>query len=108
MKSIDRRESWTRMTSGSGQSKSKKLKSVSREGIISHMKLFGLAAMKYAYLIVGLIGLVSTVIIILKVINLPSITNLGMVFRFVIACLSLVVMRAGFNGFYQLNRGRND
>jgi hypothetical protein len=108
MKSIDGRVIWTWITSGSGQSKLRKLKFVSRGGIMSQMKLFGLAAMKYAYLLVGLTGLVSTVIIILKVINLPSISNLGMVFRFVIACFSLVVMRAGFNGFYQLNRGRND
>jgi hypothetical protein len=108
MKSVDGREIWNWITSGSDQTKSKKLKSVSWEGIMPHMKLFGLAAMKYTYLLVGLAGLVSTVIIILKVINLPSISNLGMVYRFGIACFSLVVMRAGFNGFYELNRGRNN
>jgi hypothetical protein len=60
--------------------------------------------LKSVYLLVGIAGMVGTVIIILKVINLPSISDLEMVLIFSLGCLSLWVMWAGFYGLRELTR----
>lgn len=57
---------------------------------------------KFLYLLSGIAGLSGALIITFKVINLASISSLNMVLIFGAACLSLVVMRAGFYGFFEL------
>jgi hypothetical protein len=61
-----------------------------------------LTILKSFYLLVGLAGIVGTIIIVLKVIYLTSISNLEMVLIFSLACLSLTIIWAGFYGFFEL------
>ena len=72
--------------------------------ILSYLNLMNLAIMKFIYLLIGITGLTGTGIIIFKVVRLASISNFDMILIFVIGCLSLAVMHAGFRGFFEIKR----
>jgi hypothetical protein len=58
----------------------------------------------FIYLLIGIAGLTGSIFIIIKVINLPSVSDFNMVLLFGVACTFLAVMHTGFHGFYELMR----
>ena len=78
----------------------------------SYLKIFGLAFLKFIFMLVGMGGLAGVIIIILKILFLSSISHFDMVLIFGIACLSIIAIRVGIYGFneihYKVNRQKTN
>lgn len=61
-----------------------------------------LTILKIIYLLVALSGLIGTLKIVIATIYLTAVSNINMVLIFSLGCLSLMVIWAGFYGFYEL------
>ena len=107
MKKIVERNSGSSVISGYEQESANRQDLLSFGRILSYFSLMSLAIMKFVYLLIGITGLVGSVIIIFKVIRLASISNFDMILIFVIGCVSLAVMHAGFRGFFEIQERLN-
>jgi hypothetical protein len=92
------------LISGSDHTQLNKQKTLLNGRVFSYIQVLGLTFMLFIYLLVGILGLFGCIFIIIKVINLSSISDFTMVLAFGIACISLVLMRAGFHAFYEVIR----
>jgi hypothetical protein len=88
----------------SDQTQFHKHKSLLKGKEFSYQGILRLTTVLLSYLLAGIFGLVGSILIIIKVINLPSISDFSMVLLFGVACISLAVMHAGFHGFYKVIR----
>jgi hypothetical protein len=79
-----------------------KQKSLLKGKGFSYVEVLRSTLILFIYLLIGITGMAGSVFIIIKVINLTSISIITMVLLFVIEGISLAAIRSGFYGFYEV------